>query len=339
MNQQKQNSYSIMMSCDEYYQTTSQHNTQQQQQTSSSKLKLSKKQRQSIIALDCEMVGVGSDATKNALAKICIINYNYEILLHTFVTVKDQITDYRTYVSGIRYHDLHPSSSSTTTATDIDSTPTYQNNLEVMSYSKCRILVKKIIKNKILVGHGLKNDLNVLRISHPKKMIRDTAYYPIFMKASLVSWKMNSSPNHGSSGSRDRISSVSACNSDSSMSSCSQERDGHLVVQSVGCLMDSDCSSTASSTTTVSSVGYTGQKASQQQHEILSSCTTTTNNSPSIYFAAPMMQLKPRKLKEITKEWLGISIQNYGEEHNPFEDAYAALELYKIVRVQWEKSI
>ena len=39
-----------------------------------------------------------------------------------------------------------------------------------------------MIRDKILVGHALKNDLEVLLLSHPRSMIRDTAYYRPYMR-------------------------------------------------------------------------------------------------------------------------------------------------------------
>lgn len=49
--------------------------------------------------------------------------------------------------------------------------------------------------------------------------------------------------------------------------------------------------------------------------------------------------LRPRKLKELVRDKLGIDIQTLGEAHDPIEDANAALRLYKMERMQWEKSI
>lgn len=43
-----------------------------------------------------------------------------------------------------------------------------------------------MLKDKILVGHALKNDLDVLMLSHPRTMIRDTARYRPYMRVSLI---------------------------------------------------------------------------------------------------------------------------------------------------------
>jgi RNA exonuclease 4 len=47
--------------------------------------------------------------------------------------------------------------------------------------------------------------------------------------------------------------------------------------------------------------------------------------------------LWPRKLKDLAKEILGREIQMPGHPHSAFEDALAALDLYKKKRSGWEK--
>lgn len=47
--------------------------------------------------------------------------------------------------------------------------------------------------------------------------------------------------------------------------------------------------------------------------------------------------LWPRKLKDLSAEILGKEIQIYGQPHSPYEDALAALELYKSVQNEWEQ--
>jgi len=49
--------------------------------------------------------------------------------------------------------------------------------------------------------------------------------------------------------------------------------------------------------------------------------------------------LWPRKLKDLTKEKLGREIQLPGNAHSAFEDALAALDLYKKNRSKWEKAM
>lgn len=49
---------------------------------------------------------------------------------------------------------------------------------------QCQREVAELLKGKILVGHALKNDLDVLMLSHPRMMIRDTAKYKPYMRVS-----------------------------------------------------------------------------------------------------------------------------------------------------------
>merc|ERR1712232_205590 len=105
-----------------------------------------------------------------------------------------------------------------------------------MGLEKCRALVLQLLKNRVLVGHALKNDLKVLGITHPWWLIRDTAKYAPFMQVRFD--------------------------------------DGILW---------------------------------------------------------------PRKLKDLVSEKLHMEIQVSGRPHCPYEDALAALDLYRSVRRKWEK--
>ena len=118
------------------------------------------------IAIDCEMVGIGIDGKKSALARVSIVNWSNDILLDTFVRVNERVTDFRTHVSGVRSKDIHV------------------NNEKAIDPNDCRQLVGKILMNKILVGHGLKNDLSVLMLDHPRCDVRDTSRYKPFMRPS-----------------------------------------------------------------------------------------------------------------------------------------------------------
>ena len=54
-----------------------------------------------IIAIDCEMVGVGYMGKESALARISIVDYYGVTLIDKYVKPKRKITDYRTRYSGI----------------------------------------------------------------------------------------------------------------------------------------------------------------------------------------------------------------------------------------------
>lgn len=167
------------------------------------------------VALDCEMVGVGPNGTKSSLARVTIINFRGKVLMDEHIRQKQTVTDYRTFVSGITKEDLDEAT---------------------LTLERCRAKVLRLLHNKILVGHALKNDLEVLGIDHPWWMIRDTATYQPFMKL----------------------------------------RGG-------------------------------------------------------AYW--------PIKLKHLVKHYLEEDIQVYGQPHSPYEDALAALNLYKHVQTTWESKM
>lgn len=111
------------------------------------------------IALDCEMVQVGPCNKKDqVLARISIVNYHGNIILDTFVKPKEKVVDYKTWITGI-------------TRSDLENAP---------SFEEVQKKVSEILKDKILIGHAIKNDLNVLFLSHPRKNIRDTSKFKKF---------------------------------------------------------------------------------------------------------------------------------------------------------------
>jgi len=171
------------------------------------------------VALDCEMVGIGSDGKQSALARVSLTDWYGKVVMDTFVQVPSRVTDFRTFVSGVKPKDI-----STRTAMDV---------------VECRKQVAELLRDKILVGHALKNDLHALLLNHPKENIRDTAKYRPFQRAA----------------------------------------------------------------------GRNGGK------------------------------WRPRKLRDLVKEHLGLSIQVAGESHDSTEDARSTMDLFKRVRVAWEKEL
>mmetsp|Transcript_36897 Transcript_36897/g.56660 ORF Transcript_36897/g.56660 Transcript_36897/m.56660 type:complete len:306 (-) Transcript_36897:252-1169(-) len=113
-------------------------------------------------ALDCEMVGVGEGGKDSALARVSIVNWNNELVFDKFIAVSQQVTDYRTFVSGVQAKDLQ--------------------SKDAISFRECKAAVQNILKGKILIGHGLVNDLAALKISHPWCDMRDTATYSPYMR-------------------------------------------------------------------------------------------------------------------------------------------------------------
>jgi RNA exonuclease 4 len=119
---------------------------------------LSEEYKSRYVALDCEMVGIHNN--KSVLARVSLVDWDGHVLLDTFVKVPDKITDFRTKYSGVK--------------------PQHLKN--AMEPAECRKRVAALLRSKVLVGHALKNDLDVLLLQHPKQDIRDTAKYRPFQK-------------------------------------------------------------------------------------------------------------------------------------------------------------
>ncbi|GAB7346762.1 hypothetical protein MBLNU459_g1866t1 [Dothideomycetes sp. NU459] len=120
------------------------------------------------LALDCEMVGTGPPpASDNVLARVSIVNYHGEQVYDSYVqsVPGTEVTDYRTFVSGIRPEHMRPN--------------------VARPFAEVQKEVAQLLDGKVLVGHALKNDLDVLLLSHPKRDIRDTARHAAFRKTSM----------------------------------------------------------------------------------------------------------------------------------------------------------
>lgn len=52
------------------------------------------------------MVGVGPEGSESTLARVSIVNYHGTTILDLFVRPREKVTDYRTWVSGVREEDL-----------------------------------------------------------------------------------------------------------------------------------------------------------------------------------------------------------------------------------------
>ncbi|KAL0001365.1 hypothetical protein SO802_015146 [Lithocarpus litseifolius] len=112
-----------------------------------------------VIAMDCEMVGVGQ-GNKSALGRVSMVNKWGNVIYDEFVRPIERVVDFRTEISGIRPRDLR----------------------KAKDFQVVQKTVAEIMKGRILVGHALHNDLKVLLLSHPKKDLRDTSEYQPFLK-------------------------------------------------------------------------------------------------------------------------------------------------------------
>ena len=112
---------------------------------------LSDHELEDAICIDCEMVQCGR---AHALAQVCAISVADEsVLFESYVMPTKPVTDYLTRYSGIR-------------AKDLEGAPCFE---EVQAE------VALLIDGRVVVGHGLDNDLKVLQLqTHPPSLQFDT---------------------------------------------------------------------------------------------------------------------------------------------------------------------
>ena len=109
-----------------------------------------------VVALDCEMVGVGNLGQISALARVAICNADGIVIYDKFCQPRRRVVDYRTPWSGVRERDLK----------------------DAPSFAEVQREVKGLLAGRVVVGHALSNDFEALELSHPQHLVRDTAKYP-----------------------------------------------------------------------------------------------------------------------------------------------------------------
>ncbi|KAH0547694.1 hypothetical protein FGG08_000183 [Glutinoglossum americanum] len=116
------------------------------------------------IAIDCEMVGVGRPPPddNNALARVSLVNYHGVQIYDSFVRPQEPVVDWRTHVSGVSPRHMATARDFVTVQMDIAS----------------------LLNGRILVGHAVRNDLDALKLAHPRRDTRDTTWYQGFRKLS-----------------------------------------------------------------------------------------------------------------------------------------------------------
>ena len=107
-----------------------------------------------MVALDCEMVGITAGKL-SALGRCSIVQYNGEVIFDEFVQPDEPITDYRTPWSGIKQSDMR----------------------NALPMQEALEKIHRILSDKIVVGHALQFDFDVLKYSHPGQDTRDTSMY------------------------------------------------------------------------------------------------------------------------------------------------------------------
>jgi RNA exonuclease 4 len=97
------------------------------------------------MAIDCEMVGTGPNGSQSVLARVSLVNYHGHILVDSFVKPKERVTDWRTWVSGVRASDM----------------------VDAKSFEVVQKEVAEIVEGKILIGHAVENDTRVRDLNAP----------------------------------------------------------------------------------------------------------------------------------------------------------------------------
>ncbi|KAJ4419396.1 3'-5' exonuclease [Gnomoniopsis sp. IMI 355080] len=112
------------------------------------------------IAIDCEMVGIGDGGYEHALARVSIVDFHGRQIYDSYVRPKERVVDWRTRISGI----------------------TPKHMATARDFEAVQLEVANLLQGRIIVGHDLRHDLDVLILDHPRKDIRDTARFSGFKK-------------------------------------------------------------------------------------------------------------------------------------------------------------
>lgn len=113
------------------------------------------------VAVDCEMVGVGPNPDReSSLARVSAVNFHGDQIYDSYVKQKEEVTDWRTHVSGILPKHM----------------------VEARTLEQVQAEISALLNGNVLVGHAIRNDLDALKLGHPRRDIRDTARHPPFRK-------------------------------------------------------------------------------------------------------------------------------------------------------------
>jgi RNA exonuclease 4 len=98
------------------------------------------------------MVGVGPNGSESSLARVSIVNFFGHTVMDVYVRQREKVTDWRTFVSGIRPADM----------------------INAKPFKEVQQEIADLIKDRVLIGHAIENDLRALLLSQPKHLVRDT---------------------------------------------------------------------------------------------------------------------------------------------------------------------
>lgn len=117
------------------------------------------------VALDAEMVGVGQYGEDSSVARVVIVAWDGKVLFDEYIKQTQAVTDYRTFISGIKPEHLASAK---------------------LSFRDARKQILNILYGRFLIGHGLKNDLKALGISHPWWLIRDVSLLDVVSQSQIT---------------------------------------------------------------------------------------------------------------------------------------------------------
>ncbi|XP_020223935.1 RNA exonuclease 4 [Cajanus cajan] len=131
------------------------------------------------VAIDCEMVGGGSDGSLELCARVCLVDEDENLIFHTYVKPGIPITNYRYDITGLTEEHLR------------DAMPLKEVREKILQILHNAESISKVRldggKARLLVGHDLAHDLYCLNMHYPDHMLRDTAKYRPLMKTNMVS--------------------------------------------------------------------------------------------------------------------------------------------------------
>eukprot|EP00930_Biecheleria_cincta_P084562 TRINITY_DN74010_c0_g1_i1.p1 TRINITY_DN74010_c0_g1~~TRINITY_DN74010_c0_g1_i1.p1 ORF type:complete len:325 (+),score=20.48 TRINITY_DN74010_c0_g1_i1:95-976(+) len=143
--------------------------------------------RPRVRALDCEMVGIGPKGKKSVLARISVVGRLGQVLLDCLVQPSEEVTDWRTSITGIDASSFSPLSESRTTHESQDGTEPGKRRASlvglpsvVLSTEEAVERTNALLEDCVVVGHDLRHDFKLLRRFHHRRLLlRDTAFCPL----------------------------------------------------------------------------------------------------------------------------------------------------------------
>ncbi|KAB5594374.1 hypothetical protein CTheo_2151 [Ceratobasidium theobromae] len=116
-----------------------------------------------VIALNTQYVGIGAGGSVPMLARVSFVDYRGHVVYDKFVVPSQPVVNYRTSSTGLQPQDLV--------------------GPDAVSFSEAQAMAAQLLRGRIVVGHSLWLDLQVLGVSHPASDTRDVGLYLPFRSA------------------------------------------------------------------------------------------------------------------------------------------------------------